>query len=141
LAKGNIDITEVEHYKRFGLLQANDSGNLPANKICKLKLRLTEEGKQVSVNEYDILLAQKSWVQKSNEKNMVLVTGNNIAKSLDFIGLKYTKVANVTEALKTKADLLIHSGEDKNLSTTDIGNIRNYIAKGGKALILNSEEP
>jgi hypothetical protein len=142
LAKGNIDIPEVEHYKRFWTApRITIPANLPANKInAKLKLRLTEEGKQVSVNEYDILLAQKSWVQKSNEKNMVLVTGNNIAKSLDFIGLKYTKVANVTEALKTKADLLILSGEDKNLSTTDIGNIRNYIAKGGKALILNSEE-
>ncbi|MGB4415853.1 MAG: sugar-binding domain-containing protein [Paludibacter sp.] len=142
LTKGNIEIPEVEQYKRFWVTpEINIPENLPADKTkAKLKLRLTEEGKQVSVNEYEVLLAQKSWVQIKNEKNIVLLAGNDVAKSLNFIGVKYTKAANVTDALKLKADLLILSGLDKNLSATDIANIRNFIARGGKALILNSEE-
>jgi len=142
LTKGNIEIPEVEHYHRFWTIpEITIPEDLPADKTnAKLKVLLTIEGKQVSANEYNVLLASKTWTQIKNKNNMILLARNDIAKSLDFIGAKYKKVATVTDALKGKTNLLILSGLGNNFSTTDIESIRNYIAKGHKILILNSEE-
>jgi hypothetical protein len=140
LATEKVDVPEVNHYKRIYITpEINIPSSLPADRVnAKLKLRLTENGKQVSVNEYNIILAQKEWTQvNSNAKDIVLVDNNGIGKSLDFIGANYTKTATIAEALKAKANLLILSGLDKN---TDMSAVKNYINKGGKALILNSED-
>ncbi|MBD8347870.1 glycoside hydrolase family 2 [Dysgonomonas sp. HGC4] len=142
LTKGKTDIPEVNHYKRAWVTPTIQiPENLPAEKInAKLKLRYTEEGKQMSINEYDILLAQPNWTQSVvNGKNIVLVDYNNTAKALDFIKVKYTKVNSITDALKIKADLIILASLDKNTNTSDLKEIRTYIFKGGRALILNSE--
>lgn len=142
LATGQMNVPEVGHYKRVWMTpQINIPENLPADKVnAKLRLHFAEEGKQISVNEYDILLARKNWVQMSKGKKVVLVDNNNISGAFDYIGAAYTKASTVTEALKKKSDLVVFSGLDKNTTTTDLNAIRNYITKGGKVIILNSED-
>ncbi len=142
LAKGTVEVPEVANYKRFWVTpQITIPENLPTDKTkAKLKLRLTEEGKQVSVNEYDVLLSQKSWVQTNNEKTITLLDGNNLSKSLDYIGTKYVKVNSVADAMKLKNGTLLLSGLDKSLPASDVASLRNFISKGGKVLVLNSEE-
>lgn len=140
LATGKVDMPDVDHYKRAYITpQISIPTSLPAGRVnAKLKLRLTENGKQISTNEYNITLAQKEWVQvNSNTKKIVLVDNNDVGKSLDFIGANYTKAATIADALKAKANLIILSGLDKN---TDMSAVKDYINKGGKVLILNSED-
>ncbi len=140
LKKGTCNIPEVEHYQRFWTTpEIVIPENLPASKTkAKLKLVLTEEGKQVSANEYDVLLAQKKWVQTNIEKNIVLIDGNGINKAFDFVGAKYKTAKNIEIALNAKPDLLVISAskEDEN----QIQKLSDYISKGGKVMILNSEE-
>ncbi len=108
----------------------------------KLILELNENGKAISTNEYKLLFAQKSWVKSSvKDKKIILVDFNDMKKSLDFIGINSSVVPNVSNALKLKSDLLIVSGldQEKNVSLPEINAIKNYIAKGGKVLLLGSE--
>jgi beta-galactosidase len=109
----------------------------------KLILELTENGKVVSSNEYKLLFAQKTWVKSAiKDKKIVLVDFNDMKKSLDFIEVKNLVTVNVSDALKLKSDLLILSGldQEKNVSISEINSIKNYIAKGGKVLLLGSEK-
>ena len=143
ITSGKINVPEVGHYKRLWITpQIDIPANLPSAKMKgKLKLRYTESGKQISVNEYDILLAQKNWAKTiTTGKNIVLVDKNNITGVFDLIGAKYTKENSVVDALKTKADLVVLSGLDKDIPASDLSAVRNYISKGGKVIILNSED-
>jgi len=143
ITAGKVNVPEVGHYKRIWITPLIEiPENLPASKVkAKLKLRFTEEGKQMSVNEYDILLAKKDWTQTvAKGKNVVLVDNNNTSKVFDHINAKYTKVETIADALKAKADLLVFAGLDKNTEANQLKTIRDYIAKGGKVIILNSED-
>jgi hypothetical protein len=142
IASGKENIPVIKHYGRYWLApEITIPANIPANKVnAKLKLRLTEAGKQVSVNEYDVLLAKKSWTQTmAAGKKIALVDNNSTAAALDIIGAKYDKVAGISDAVKAKADLVILAGIGKP-SDIEAKAIRSYIANGGKVLLLNSEE-
>ncbi|KAA6321742.1 hypothetical protein EZS27_028641, partial [termite gut metagenome] len=143
LSTGKINTDEIDSYKRLWITpQIIIPEHLPADKLkAKLKLRYTEEGNQMSVNEYEILLANKEWVRTAvGNKNIVLVGNDEASKTLNHIGLKYTKTNGIADALKAKSDLIILSGLDKSISAGVLKEIRNYVANGGKAIILNSEE-
>ncbi|GAB6010673.1 glycoside hydrolase family 2 protein [Viscerimonas tarda] len=143
IASGKQAVPVVKHYGRYWVTpEINIPSNIPADKVnAKLKLRLTEEGKQVSVNEYDILLAKKDWTQVvAQGKKIVLVDNKNTVSALNLINVKYEKAAGISAALKAKADLVVLAGLGKDPSSAEIKEIRDYIAKGGKALILNSED-
>jgi len=141
LMKGQEKAAGVKHYGRHIMAPViKIPDNLPTEKLtAKLKLRLTEKGVQVSENEYKILLADKKWnTLQSDRKKIVLVDFNNLKTSLDYLGVNYSQVTTVTEAMKTKAALYIFSGIDGKSSAGEIELIRNYISKGGKVFISNS---
>jgi hypothetical protein len=142
ITSGKQNIPVVKNYERYWLTpEITIPNNIPANKLnAKLKLRLTEAGKQVSVNEYDILLAKKEWTQVvAADKKIALVDNNNTTEALNLLGVKYDKMSNIADALKVKADLVILAGITKP-SGDEAKAVRSYIAKGGKVLALNSEE-
>lgn len=116
----------------------------PSDKMsAKLKLALTEKGKTLSENEYDLVLAKKEWnIGKVNQgKKIVLLDKDNMSGVFDFLQMRYKRVYSVKELLnpKLKADICIISGlhdcteEEKDL-------LRAYQQKGGKLLLLNSKE-
>ncbi len=144
LATGNESFPTVANYSRQWISPTITIPEiLPTNKTeGKLMLELTENGKVISANEYKLLFAQKSYNQAiASNKKIVLVDFNNIKKAFDYVGINCTVTSNVTDALNTKADLYIFSGinQDRNTSNSEISDIKNRIAKGGKVLILNSE--
>ena len=142
--EGKINVPAVKHYTRYMLtpeiIIPDQLPNIKTN--AKLKLRLTEKGVQISENEYNILLAEKKWSQTSIPANRKIVfTGfDGLNKTLDFLNINYEQTKSITDALKTKADICVLSGLDKNCSGEEILQIRNYISKGGKVLISNSSE-
>jgi hypothetical protein len=143
IASGKEKAPVVKHYSREWISpEIKIPADIGGNKVnAKLKLRLTEAGKQVSANEYEILLAEKDWVQVVDaKKKIVLVDKDNIAPVLDFINIRHETVPDIASALKAKADLLIVSGLGKEGDASDVKALRAYIEKGGKTLFLQSEE-
>jgi hypothetical protein len=142
IASGKENIPPVKHYGRYWLTpEIRIPADIPAEKVnAKLKLRLTEAGKQLSVNEYDILLAKKSWMQTAAAgKKIVVVDNNRTAAALEALNVQYGTAGSVFEALKAKAGLVIAAGLGKDMPAAETKALRDYIAKGGKVLLLNSE--
>ena len=140
ITHGKENIPAVKHYGREWItLNMHIPADISDNKVkAKLKLRLTEDGKQVSANEYDILLAKRDWAKTvQTNKKIVLVDNNDISSVFDALNIKYQPVRDISSALKSRADLIVLSG---NTDIQEIKNIKDYISNGGKVLMLNNEE-
>ncbi|HET8829981.1 MAG TPA: glycoside hydrolase family 2 TIM barrel-domain containing protein, partial [Pelobium sp.] len=141
ISAGKVDVSKVGHYKRVWV---TPNIKIPENlknstTKAKLKLSYTEGGQEMSANEYEIFIAEKTWPQTvKTDKKIVLVAHAKSSSSLDFLQVKYTVANSITDALATKADLVILSSIN-NTPETAINAIKNYINKGGKVIILNSE--
>jgi hypothetical protein len=143
IASGKVDVSAVGHYKRVWVTpNIKLPENLKSSEVkAKLKLSYTEAGQEMSVNEYEIFIAEKTWTKavKSDDK-IVLVDNANSAESLDFIQVKYTKANSIATALAMNSKLIILSSISKNIPEADLKAIKNYIAMGGKVILLNSED-
>lgn len=145
LAASTINYPDVPYYGRKYIEPSIQiPAALNADKVnAKLKLTLTEDGKTLSENEYDLLLARREWPQsKLVEGKRILLLDNDGMKSvLDALNIPYQTVASVKELLevKKKADLCIVSGMTE-CSEEEAAQMRAYQAKGGKFLYLNSKE-
>lgn len=143
LKSGKADVPAVEHYGRQ-YIEPNIilPEQLPAAKTpVKLMLSLSENGKVVSENQYDLLLATKQWTagHALAGKRINLLAQDGFDSKLDFVGVKYNKVSSVKDLLRGKIDLCIISGV-KSLSADELTAIRNFQKKGGKFLIQNSAD-
>lgn len=115
---------------------------LPADKMrVKLLLKLTENGLLVSANEYELLLARKSWNQDQivEGKDIVLLDKDHIKNIFRFLNLNYREVFSIKDLTdsKLKADLCIISGL-KECTEEEKILLRDYQRKGGRLLWLNS---
>lgn len=143
LVGSSEEIPAVKHStRRYIEPQIQLPEQLPSDRMkVKLVLKLTENGLPVSANEYELLLARKSWNQDKvvNGKNIVLLDKDHTGHAFRFLNMNFREVSSVKEltASKLKADLCIISGledcteEEKNL-------LRDYQRKGGRLLWLNS---
>lgn len=144
LASGETPVPQIEHYTRRWLEpQINIPTNLPENKIAgKLLLKLVADGKTVSENYYDVLLANKTGLNaaKLSGKKIVLYDADKkISPSLDFLGITYSTSSTLAQVLKQKADVYVLCGLDSASTTSEaIKNIRDLTASGGKVLLSAS---
>jgi beta-galactosidase len=145
LASGKINVPSVQYYGRQWLFpEINIPLSLPTNVIdARLELELTENNKLIASNEYNILLAKKSWSQltSNNNKHIVLVDFNKIKSVFSYLNIQNKLVSSVNEAVKVPADLYVFSGLNtaENCSDKEIQQIRDIVRRGGKILLLNSE--
>jgi beta-galactosidase len=143
LANGKATVPKVAHYTRQWIEpQINIPQNLSTQKVQgRLMLKLLAEGKTVSENSYDVLLAGKpsaDIAKLSGKKIAVYDASKNITSSLDFLGIKYSASATLNDILKQKADVYLLSGLDPSVTDKDIKAIRDLIESGAKVLLSNS---
>jgi beta-galactosidase len=144
LANGKLAVPQVAHYTRQWIEpQIDIPQNLPKQKINgKLLLKLMANGKTVSENSYDVLLAKKTGLDATKlegKKIAVFDAGNHIIPSLNYLGIKYAAATTLAAALKQKADVYILSGLDSlNTPADEIKAVKNVIANGGKVLLSAS---
>ena len=108
----------------------------------KLVLSLSENGKTLSANEYDLTFAPKSWAKAETSESRISFVGSDaVAGSLDAAGVAYDRVGSIADLTrsKNKADLCIVGGLD-NISDADAALLRAYQAKGGKLLMLDAKD-
>lgn len=140
LSNGQEQIPEVKDYVHYYMQPNITIPQVNGKTNATLYLDLQEDGKSISKNEYQLLLAPKAYVQnKVTTKKIALLDGDNAASQLDFVNAKYTKVATVKDLVKQKGVTLVVSGA-KEQSADDVALLKEYVAKGGKLLLLNSKE-
>ncbi|HMG09897.1 MAG TPA: hypothetical protein VK609_15395, partial [Mucilaginibacter sp.] len=105
----------------------------------KLLLKLTENGKTVSENSYDLLMMKKEGLTAevlSNKKIVVLDRNRALSAALSFLRIHYTSVVSVTDLLHQKADVYILSGLDSvNTNAAETTQIKTLLGAGNKVLI------
>jgi hypothetical protein len=144
LESGEMPVPQVDHYTRQWLEpQINIPESLPKEKIAgKLLLKLVSNGKTISENYYDVLLANKTGLNAANlsrKKIALYDAGKKISPSLDFLGIKYTASSTLADMLKQKADVYVLAGLDSVTTTAEeIKSIRDLIAGGRKVLLSGS---
>lgn len=141
-SSGTELLPEVKHYARHWLSpKVQLPETLPADKSdMKLVLELKENGLTVSTNEYEILLTSKDWNRTAIAGKHIVLLGNDPTRAaFDALQIAYRPVSSIQEALKSKADLCVLGGEVK-LTDAERQQLRNYQAKGGKLLLLQSPE-
>lgn len=131
LKQGEEQIRSVAHYEHFFMTPTITMPEVSRKQTVTLKLQLTENGRQISANEYQLTVAPKT-VLTTTKRIAVLGDGS----SLDAVGAGYTAVN--LKKLK-KVDLLVIA-DVKELSTEDLKAVKAYEQRGGKLLILNSKE-
>lgn len=145
LASGSEAFPAVEYYgRKYIVPDIRIPSHLQEDKTyAKLKLELVEEGQTISVNEYDLLLANRNWAQSNVEKDkkIVVFDKDGLKNKLDFLQVDYQLVSSIKELVdrKNKADLCIVSGLTV-CSDAEKKLLKDYQSKGGRLLILNSKE-
>ncbi|MDD4922360.1 MAG: glycoside hydrolase family 2 TIM barrel-domain containing protein [Bacteroidales bacterium] len=145
LSSGKEIIPSVAHYTRKWItpdIQLPNHLALGKTKV-RLVLKLTENGIPRSENEYELLLAEKSWcVATKASGKIVLVDFDKTSEKMDFLGYQYVSALSVKDAFMNKADLYVISGLKLNETqkNEDAKMIRDQIAKGAKVIILHSKE-
>ncbi|MDN5288494.1 MAG: glycosyl hydrolase family 2 [Mucilaginibacter sp.] len=141
IAKGEIEIPAVEHYGRKWIdPQITVPLNLPTSRVNgKLLLKLTENGKIVSENSYDLLMIKKESLTSdvlSNKKIVVLDRNKGLSDALSFLHVRYTSAASVADLIHQKADVYILSDLDSvNTNAAETQQIKTLLAAGYNVLI------
>lgn len=142
LASGTANFPEIEYYGRKYIEPEIKIPDVKGKVAAKLKLSLSEGGKVISQNWYDLNIAKKQWSANpfKAKRDIVLLDGNDAKSQLDFLGVKYRKANNVADLLKSKnSSVLVISG-NVDISDEDAKALRSFQQKGGRILFLNSKE-
>ena len=146
VSSGEYSIPKIAHYSRKWLtpniiLPENFSGNRLDG---KLKLYLKQNRKVIAKNEYNLLIAKKSWVKPLHNSKKIIVVDfdNNTIPVLDMLNYKYITVNNLEEAFSKKADIYIVSGlsDVKEFDAKKAKLILDNVNKGAKVLLLKTGE-
>ncbi len=158
LATGKEQVPAVKYYTREWITPTiNIPAQLPSDRVnAKLLLSLKNNGQEVSANEYELLLANKEFVgsvsqnsqqsqksqssQKSQKSStLALLDGDGMKAQFDSLGIATKQASTVKALLALKPRVAILSGI-KELTDSEMQQLRTYQQKGGRLLILNSKE-
>lgn len=105
----------------------------------QLVLRVMVNGKQISKNEYDVILANKDWALaprgQSKLPRVIVETDSKAKELLKLYGIKFSTVKSVA-ALKDVNSVLIVADPGK---VSAYSSIAGFVKNGGKAILLNNQ--
>ena len=117
LSSGKMSVDKVALYQRQWIdAELQMPLSLPQSRMgCQLVLTLEKDGKVLSKNDYDITLAQQDWLGADalNDKAIGVfdITGKTY-ELLDFMGITYHKLTDLTEIRLRRFDALIVANLD-----------------------------
>jgi hypothetical protein len=140
LQSGLQKVPAVDYYGREWVVPAIAIPALPQDRInAKLVLSLTENGKQISANEYAITLANKQWNKTDVAKKIILVDKGNMKAAFDQLGINHVAASSVAQALQQKADIYVFAGINAGeVSAADLQRLKEIKANGANVLLLNA---
>lgn len=107
---------------------------------CTLKFEFETDGKIVSHNEYNLIVARKKWLAADEIKNKKIalfdLTGET-KNAFDFLGVKYSLL---NQLKKTETDLLVIANIDKQKLTTEEIELLKTISQTTKVLFIHPGE-
>lgn len=158
IAAGEAPVDTVGYYGRrwlapdiripagLGSLEAGQKdrgGSGAGRQDAKLVLRLMRGGTLLSSNDYDIVLAPRSWVLPAVAAVSVVDGSGRLPGLLDTLGVPHKDYGNLEAALaamstrQSPGPLVISGLNAGNASNDDLARIRAFVSDGGRVLLLN----
>lgn len=142
MTSGKQDIPSVAYYSRQWVTpEINIPQNLPSDYVNgKLQLSLTVNGKNISNNEYSVILGNKKYVATSTSAVVLTTSSADTKAAFDAIQSKYTVASTITEALSKKAKVYVFDGLKlgPNCTADELQQLKAFVSKGGRVLLLNA---
>ncbi|HTJ11780.1 MAG TPA: glycoside hydrolase family 2 TIM barrel-domain containing protein [Dinghuibacter sp.] len=135
LAKGTMEAPAVPYYGRRWLTPAITLPAVAGRVSARLVLKLVRDGKTLSANDYDVVLAPHSWVAAPSVS--LLDYSGRMDKVFDTLHLAHENYTTLNAALSVKRPLVLAGLNPGNTTPDDIQAIRQYVAAGGKILVLH----
>lgn len=138
ISRGSIDIPPIPYYSnRWINLLVPIPEKLPGTRVdALLKLSLVTTESKHSSNDYEIVLASEQWANEALPRKTALLDPFHQATGI-FNGDRFHPILSIAE-LGDRQQLVVANAE-KVLSQASVAQaIRNFVAKGGKVLLLHS---
>ncbi len=142
LSRGEVSVASVSYYQNQRLdMNFHTPDQLPSPRVnSQLVLRLeAEDGKVLSQNNYDVVIATPEWAESNSDKLGNLSLWNPGKQSIDCLSdLPVTVVDSIRSANPTNV-LIVGSLEGTKLKPSEIGQLKEFVSQGGQVLMLHPE--
>jgi len=134
LAQGALDTPEVPYYANKWLdIDYAMPKELPSPRVdAKLVLTLTADGRTLSANDYDIVIASREWAAVPAATKVQVLDPSGKAKEA-LAGIDATSVSSLDAA--SPAEPLI-VGDPAALGADDAAKLKSFVEGGGRVLLL-----
>src|SRR5258708_387845 len=143
IASGTVPVDTLGYYGRRWI-----SPDIPipagaGRQDAKLVLRLMRGTTLLSANDYDLVLAPRSWVQQGATAISVLDFSGRLPGLLDTLGVQHKDYTSLETALaaigsrNVSGPLILSALNPGNTTQDDLAKIRKFVSGGGKVLLLN----
>lgn len=142
LTRGTETIPAIRHYVHHWIEPAILlPASLPEDKTdVRLLLSLSENGRVVSKNQYDLLLVnRRSLVGLCKSQKIQLLDNELTSQVFDELGIQYRKAATIAQLVKGRPSVAVIS-DNRSLSEGDLKLLKTFVKRGGKMLLLNANE-
>jgi hypothetical protein len=139
LSRGQLEVPTVNYYTNQWLdVEFVTPQNLPAPRVDgQLLLELESNGKILSTNNYDVVIATPEWSKGESDKTANIIfwnPGNHPADSLS--DLPMTTVDSLETVSPTNV-LIVGSLDDVTLTSSETDQLKNFVSQGGHLLMLH----
>jgi len=138
LSHGRVDLPPVDYYKTRWLdVDFATPKNLPAPKVDgQLVLRLEVDGKILSENNYDVVLATPEWAQADSSRQKISLWNPGRHEITSLAGLSAVLVDSIQLA-DPKQLLVIGDMDGVTLALVEMEQLRKFVTQGGRVLMLH----
>jgi beta-galactosidase len=139
LSQGQMDFPSVDYYKAEWLkVEFATPENLPAPRVNgQLVLRLLSNGKVLSENNYDIVLATHEWANSQVDKSTGISLWNPNHRLVGCLAEVPTTTVASIELADPKKLLIIGNSSDFSLRPKEADLLKEFISVGGRVLMLH----
>lgn len=138
LASGKDTYKDVPFYGREYVEPEIIMPDVDGKQTVKLLLTLYEQGQEISSNEYELLVADKSWNKSASKTKVSILDNIDMATQFDFIGVESKKVADAASLIKSaKNNVAVIAGE-MDLTDNEKEMLRKFSKEGGRLLVMNA---
>ncbi|HWB91627.1 MAG TPA: glycoside hydrolase family 2 TIM barrel-domain containing protein [Puia sp.] len=134
LGSGSAPVDTVGYYGRRWLEPEIGAPAVEGRRDVKLVLRLIRGGRVLSQNDYDLVVAPRSWAAGVVPAVALVDFGGRMAGVLDTLGVSYKKFGSVDEAIAS-GRVLVVSGD---ASLDELRRLRSFVSGGGRAVWLGA---
>jgi hypothetical protein len=138
LSQGEVKLPSVAYYQtHWADVNFATPQNLPAPRVDgQLVLRLEANGKILSENNYDVVLATTGWAEADSNPPKISLWNPGKHKATGLAGLPVVPVDSIVQA-DPQGLLTIGDLNGITLTPVEMGQLREFVTQGGRVLMLH----